>query len=80
MTIIDGFRPFRIELEDIAITGALGGSGPPLLLLHGYPQTQAMWRKRAADVRGYAVPGGHFLPEEAPEETYTALREFFIPH
>ena len=24
-----------------------GGSGPPLLLLHGYPQTHVMWRKVA---------------------------------
>jgi len=41
-----------------------GGSGPPLLLLHGYPQTHAMWRKVAPrlaqdftlvipDLRGY---------------------------
>src|SRR6266516_5822486 len=28
------------------------------------------WRERANDVRGKALPGGHFLPEEAPEETY----------
>jgi haloacetate dehalogenase len=34
------------------------------------------WRERASDVRGKALPGGHFLPEEAPEETYEALREF----
>jgi haloacetate dehalogenase len=36
----------------------------------------ATWRERASDVRGRAVPGGHFLPEEAPDETYSALREF----
>ena len=35
-----------------------------------------VWRERANDVRGKALPGGHFLPEEAPEETYEALREF----
>ncbi len=34
------------------------------------------WRERASDVRGGTIPGGHFLPEEAPEETYHALREF----
>jgi haloacetate dehalogenase len=27
-------------------------------------------------VRGHSVPGGHFLPEEAPEETLAALLEF----
>jgi haloacetate dehalogenase len=36
------------------------------------------WRAWASDVRGHAVPGGHFLAEEAPDETYTALRQFFL--
>jgi haloacetate dehalogenase len=36
------------------------------------------WRERANDVHGKALPGGHFLPEEAPEETYEALREFLV--
>ncbi len=34
------------------------------------------WSERASEVRGKALPGGHFLPEETPEETYEALREF----
>ena len=37
----------------------------------------ACWRERAADVRGRALPCGHFLPEEAPEETAAALIAFF---
>ena len=37
----------------------------------------AEWRKRALDVRGEAVPSGHFLPEEAPAETAAALLAFF---
>ena len=36
-----------------------------------------VWRERAADVRGRALDCGHFLPEEAPDETYEAIREFF---
>ena len=36
----------------------------------------AVWREWAHDVRGRALPCGHFLAEEAPEETYAALREF----
>jgi haloacetate dehalogenase len=36
-----------------------------------------VWRARATDVRGGPVPSGHFLPEEAPEETLTALLAFF---
>ena len=37
-----------------------------------------VWRERAADVRGQAVPCGHFLPEEAPDDTYAALRDFLL--
>lgn len=64
MTIIEGFSPLRAEVGGLTIAGAIGGSGPPLLLLHGYPQTHAMWHKVAprlareftvvaADLRGY---------------------------
>ena len=34
------------------------------------------WRERARDVRGEALPCGHFLPEERPQETLRALRAF----
>jgi haloacetate dehalogenase len=37
----------------------------------------ATWRAVADDVRGRAVPGGHFVPEEAPEETVAELSAFF---
>ena len=36
------------------------------------------WRERALNVQGEALPGGHFLPEEVPAETATALRKFFL--
>jgi len=36
----------------------------------------ATWRERAGNVEGKALPGGHFLPEEAPDETLAELREF----
>ncbi|MEN3977268.1 alpha/beta hydrolase [Emcibacter sp. SYSU 3D8] len=35
------------------------------------------WKRWASDVRGQAVPGGHFCPEEAPDETAKAIGEFF---
>jgi haloacetate dehalogenase len=37
----------------------------------------ATWRAVASDVRGRAVPGGHFVPEEAPRETVAELTAFF---
>jgi len=37
----------------------------------------AIWRDYAVDVSGRGVSSGHFLPEEAPEETLAALLEFF---
>jgi haloacetate dehalogenase len=36
----------------------------------------AIWREHATDVRGNALPAGHFLPEEVPEETLTELMAF----
>ena len=35
-----------------------------------------VWRDWADDVRGRAVESGHFMAEQAPDETYTALRAF----
>jgi len=37
----------------------------------------ALWRQWAEDGSGYALQGGHFFPEAAPEQTAEALREFF---
>lgn len=67
------FRRRRIRANGIAIHTVIGGAGPPLLLLHGYPQTHAMWHAVAPalarewtvvcpDLRGYGdsakPPGG----------------------
>jgi haloacetate dehalogenase len=53
----------------------------PLLLVTGKEEVQladapAIWRAWAHDVRATEVPGGHFLPEEAPDELITALTGF----
>jgi haloacetate dehalogenase len=59
-----GFAQRRIVTSGAEINLVTGGSGPPLLLLHGYPQTHVMWRKLAPrlaaeftlvipDLRGY---------------------------
>ena len=36
-----------------------------------------IWRDWAHDVRGGPIDSGHFMAEEAPDETYAALHEFF---
>src|SRR6478609_9439658 len=59
-----GFKPFTFQTSGATINGVIGGSGPPVLLLHGAPQTHISWRivapKLAAnytvvatDLRGY---------------------------
>ena len=66
--LFPGFEVRRITTADTHIHCVAGGSGPPLLLLHGYPQTHAMWHKIApdlaraftvvcADLRGYGDSG-----------------------
>ena len=35
------------------------------------------WKERAVDVRGKMLPCGHYPAEQAPEETYAELKEFF---
>lgn len=37
-----------------------------------------VWRDYATDVRGHSLPCGHFLAEEMPDETYTALKTFLL--
>jgi phosphoribosylamine--glycine ligase len=39
----------------------------------------AIWRRWAISAKGRAIKGGHFLPEENPEETATALLDFLAP-
>ncbi|TIR32955.1 MAG: alpha/beta hydrolase [Mesorhizobium sp.] len=63
-----GFRATSLQLDDTTIFARVGGTGPPLLLLHGFPETHLMWRDIAtamaprftvvaADLRGYGQSG-----------------------
>ncbi len=44
--------------------------------MHKMYDVLATWRERATNVSGKALPGGHFLPEETPEETFAELKAF----
>jgi haloacetate dehalogenase len=43
VTLFEGFIERRLVCERGDIFARVGGSGPPLLLLHGYPETHLMW-------------------------------------
>src|SRR6185312_7695081 len=45
--MFEGFTEKRVALAEAEIFCRLGGSGPPLLLLHGYPQTHVCWHRVA---------------------------------
>jgi haloacetate dehalogenase len=64
MSLFPAFTQKRVKTSGATINLVMGGSGSPVLLLHGYPQTHAMWHKVApqlardytvicADLRGY---------------------------
>ncbi len=63
-TLLADFESLTFEVNGIEVAGHVGGSGSPLLLLHGHPQTRAIWHKVApelmkhhtlvmTDLRGY---------------------------
>ncbi|MGC5345060.1 alpha/beta fold hydrolase [Streptomyces sp. DT24] len=48
---IPDFDLHRIPVaDDVTLTAAVGGSGSPIVLLHGFPQTHLMWRHVATDL------------------------------
>jgi haloacetate dehalogenase len=64
--VFENFQRHRIDTGEVTIHCVTGGSGPPVLLLHGYPQCLALWARVApllaqkftvvcADLRGYGA-------------------------
>lgn len=48
--LFPGFDEQLIDTSGATIHARIGGKGPPLLLLHGYPQTHVMWHRLAGDL------------------------------
>jgi haloacetate dehalogenase len=80
--MFDGFVQARIDVSGATIHLRRGGSGPPLLLLHGNPLTHVMWHKIAprlaedfavvaTDLRGY---GDSSKPDGGPDHSGYSFR------
>ncbi|WP_110207290.1 alpha/beta fold hydrolase [Nocardioides daejeonensis] len=76
----DGFELTQVDVGATSLRVRIGGSGPPLVLLHGFPQTHLMWKPVAADLardftviapdlRGYGGSGQP--PSEAGHDGYS---------
>jgi len=59
----------KVECPLLVLWGTQGLTGPG-------SDPIGVWRQYATDVRGHAVPTGHFIPEEAPDLVAAALRDF----
>lgn len=80
---IPGFTEHTVTLGGIEIAYERGGTGPPLLLLHGFPQTRAMWAHVAPalaqshevmcpDLRGY---GNSAKPREVAAHSFRVMAQ-----
>lgn len=80
--MFEGFERATRDVDGQGLHYVRGGSGPPLLLLHGYPQTHAIWHRVAPhlaerftvvapDLRGY---GDSAKPASAPDHSTYSKR------
>jgi len=53
-------------VNGVTLNYAIGGTGPAVVLPHGYPQTWYMWRKVMPALAGQYTCG-HWVAEESPE-------------
>ena len=83
LSFFPGFKPIRIATAGAEINGVMGGSGLPLLLLHGWPQSHVEWHRVApmlaahftviaTDLRGY---GDSSIPAEGRNHEGYSKRE-----
>jgi haloacetate dehalogenase len=82
-SVFPGFEEFDIATRATSIHGRVGGAGPPLLLLHGIPETHIMWHRVApqlardftvvaTDLRGFGDSG---TPPSTPDHEPYSMRE-----
>jgi haloacetate dehalogenase len=82
VSMFDGFALDRIDVGEVVLRVRHGGSGPPLLLLHGHPRTHTTWHRVAPllardhtvvcpDLRGY---GGSTVPPTRPDHAQASKR------
>jgi len=82
VNLFPGFEKKKIKTSKATINLVMGGSGPAVLLLHGYPETHAMWHRVApaltrdytvvcADLRGY---GDSSKPKGLPDHSNYSKR------
>jgi haloacetate dehalogenase len=78
--MFDGFASTRLPVGGTSINVVYGGTGPPVLLLHGYPQTHTIWHRVAPalaehftvvcpDLRGYGDSAKP--PSDSTHEPYS---------
>jgi haloacetate dehalogenase len=81
--MLDRFEEFDIATAGTTIHGRRGGHGPPVLLLHGIPETHLMWHRVApqaaerftvvaTDLRGFGASG---TPPSTPDHAPYSMRE-----
>lgn len=84
--MIDGFTQSFVQCNDVRLSVHRGGSGTPLILLHGYPQNHHCWEHVAPtfaqhfdvivpDLRGY---GESDAPEDDAEHTIYSKRQMAL--
>ncbi|MCC8978174.1 alpha/beta fold hydrolase [Bradyrhizobium acaciae] len=84
--MFEGFERHDVETDGATIASFIGGSGPPLLLLHGYPQTHVAWHRIApvlarnhtvvaTDLRGYGDSRGPQLVDASAYSKRTMARD-----
>jgi haloacetate dehalogenase len=80
--MLDRFEEFDIATAGTTIHGRRGGQGPPVLLLHGIPETHLMWHRVAprlaerftvvaTDLRGFGASG---TPPSTPDHAPYSMR------